>query len=111
MTMPGAAGLSAAEPAASRRELDQLRDRVEALDSHGTRGAGVIASRVDDLVKGMAELRTSALVWQERHESQHKRDEQERIRGRRWLVTVVISVLVLLVAIIALLVQIDTARR
>jgi TolA-binding protein len=74
------------EPLASRRELDQLRDRIERIDDHGTRGVGTLQSQITDMIKDIAELKTDLNTRFEAHQRIHDQDHQDRISGRRWLI-------------------------
>lgn len=101
---------------ASQREVDILRSRIDQIDTQGTRGTtstvGILASQMQDMVKDLAEWRTSTQLWQDRHEAQHKDETKARadetkarVIGRRWLTGTCIAVLVLLVAVLTLLLQ------
>lgn len=76
----------AGEPRASRREVDQLRDRIERIDDHGTRGVGALQTQVTDLVKDIAELKADLNTRFEAHQRVHDQDHADRISGRRWLI-------------------------
>lgn len=99
------AGNTAPERAASQRELDQLRARVDMIDVQGTRGVGVLQTQVMELIKDLAELRAQAGSWQERHDSQHAADTRERVIGRRWVVGTCIAIVVMLTAVLTLTLQ------
>jgi len=92
-----------------RRELDQLRqaDRdlrlaISDLDNHGSRGVLQLTGQVTDLIKDMAELK---LVFQG-HETQHKKEQDERRSGRRWVVATLVAGLGGFAAVIGLLVDV-----
>jgi hypothetical protein len=99
------AGLTAPEPAASQREMDMLRQRVDQIDSGGTRGVGIIQNQITDLIKEVAELKQETRAWQTTHETQHEKDERDRTTGRRWLVGTGIAGIGCMIAILGLLVQ------
>ena len=104
-------GFTDAERAASQRELDQLGRRVDQMDAQGTRGVGVIQLQVAELVKDVTELRAETQAWQRSHISQHQREEQARVTGRRWVIGTVIAAMAVMVAMLALLVSISGRIR
>lgn len=101
--------MTSPEPAASQREMDQLRSdqralskRVDDLDNHGSRGILTLQAQVVELVKDMGVL-TGAF---ETHQRQHATDARDRATGRRWLVGTGIAGTATMVAVLTLLVQI-----
>jgi hypothetical protein len=100
------AGLTEPERAASQRELDILRERVDAMDTHGTRGVGAIQLQVAELVKDFGDLRADNRAWQAAHEKQHEQDKQDRVNGRRWLIGIGLAAVASMTAVIGLLLDI-----
>lgn len=99
-----AAGYTQPEAAASQREFDILRNRVEQMDAQGTRGVGALQIRMDEVVKDLAEMQAGTRSWQKHHEQLHLADEAARAAARRFTLTTTLAVLGLLVAILAILV-------
>jgi hypothetical protein len=93
------------EPYATRREFDLLAQRVETMDRDGTRGVVVLHERIADLTRDVVKLETALTA----HEESHRRDAEDRAKGRRWLVTTGIALVVMLCAVIALLLQMRAA--
>lgn len=83
-----------------RRDLDRLERRIEQMDTHGTRGVGIVQSQLADVIKDLAKLEGRMAE----HDRVHVREERDRASNRRWMVTTAIGFLVLLVAILALLI-------
>lgn len=100
------AGLTNPEPAASQREFDQLRQRLDTMDVHGTRGVGVIQVQVTELVKDLAELRISTAARADAHERQHVQDVHDHRNQLRWLTGTAIAAVVALAAILTLVIDI-----
>lgn len=96
------------DAAASQREVDILRERVEAIDAHGTRGIGAIQLQVTELIKDVTELRADTRTWQEGHGRQHAADQRDRVTGRRWLIGTAIAGIVAMAAILGLLLDITS---
>ena len=59
-----------------REEFRMLTGRVDAIDTGGTRGMGVLAVQVQELAKDFA-----------RHEEKHEQERRERAANRKWLFT------------------------
>lgn len=93
------------ERAASQRDLEILRQRIDYIDANGTRGVGIVSSQVQFLTAGLAELKTSTALWQGHHERQHTEDIRTAVSGRRWLIGTGIAALVMLVAMLTLMLQ------
>lgn len=55
--------------------------RLDAIDTGGTRGIGILQQQITDLAKDVhgVELRL------EQHDRQHDEEKRERLSGRRWL--------------------------
>lgn len=101
-----AAGMTDPERAASQRELDILRQRVDDMDTHGTRGVGAIQLQVGELVKDLADMRAETRTWQGQHERSHERDARDRITARRWLIGVGVAGVAAMTTVIGLLIDI-----
>lgn len=95
-------GWTGRERAASQRELDVLRQRVDQMDAQGTRGVGVIQSQLGDLIRDFAKMEARL----DGHEQLHEGERKDRAANRRWLTGTCIAALVLLVAILGLAVTI-----
>lgn len=100
------AELTAPEPAASRREVDQLREELHRLDDHGSRGVGTLQTQVTELVKDVTELRAEVSGRFTDHLRLHNQEQRDRVSARRWLIGTGIAGLASIAAVIALLVQI-----
>lgn len=83
-----------------RRDLDRLERRIEQMDTHGTRGVGVVQSQLADVIKDLAKLEGRMQA----HDQVHVQEARDRASNRRWMVSTAIAFLVLLVAILALLI-------
>lgn len=99
------------EPLATRRELDQLRADLIRMDEHGTRGVLTLTERVTDLIADVLQLRSDLDKRFEAHQRVHDQAERDRRAGRRWIVTTVIAALVCLIAILGLLLQLESRIR
>lgn len=64
----------------TRAELERLEDKIDRIDTGGTRGVGVLAVQVQELAKDLAA-----------HERSHEIERQQRVSGRRWLITTIIA--------------------
>lgn len=111
------------EPCATRRELDLVRQatdlehaklwaRIDAMDVQGTRGVGVIAVRIDNLIADLAELKSGLAaangaldVRFQAHELQHQADATRRKDGSRWRITAAIAAAATACTVIGLLVD------
>lgn len=59
-----------------------------------------------ELLRGaIREMRAEIRDWQRRHEDQHQADARSALTGHRWVVSTCIAAMVLLVALIALVLQ------
>lgn len=96
MTMPP-------EPAASRREVDLLREDLHRIDAHGSRGVGVLQNQLTELVKDLTEMKADLSTRFEAHQRVHDQDHADRISGRRWLITTGIAGLAAMGTVIAML--------
>lgn len=99
-------GMTEPERAASQREVDILRNRIEQIDASGSRGVGVLMTQVGELVKDMADMRAETRTWQGQHERHHEQDARDRIAGRRWLIGVGVAGVASMAAMLGLLVDI-----
>jgi hypothetical protein len=93
---------------ATRRDTDQLTGWVMRLERHleqidmgGTRGMAVINIQLAELTKDVAELGGESRAWQVAHERQHEHDQAQRVSGRRWGLSLAITNLLGLAAILA----------
>lgn len=98
-------GYTQPERAASQRELDILRQRVEQMDAQGTRGVGVIQSQVAELVKDHAEMRGEVTAWQHSHDSQHDQEKRDRISDRRWIIGTMVTIALITVTLLGVILQ------
>lgn len=89
------------DQAASWRELDLLRQRVDQLDQHGTRGVGTLQIRIDELIKDLAEIKSGYASWQTEHLKMHKDESDNAKQSRRYILTTSIAILAVVVAILA----------
>ncbi len=80
----------------TRREVDQLRQEIQRMDDHGTRGVTVVQTQLTDVIKDMVELKTEVNKRFEEHQRQHTRDEDSRSANRRWAWSFGIAVLAML---------------
>ena len=92
---------------ATRRDTDQLAGWLTRLEHHvgqidrgGTRGMVGVNVQLSELSKDVGELRGEAVAWQGAHERQHERDQAQRTAGRRWGLTLAITNLVGLAAVL-----------
>lgn len=78
------------EPAASRRELDLLREdirtlshRLDGLDTHGPRGMLTLTANMVELTRDLAEVRGEMIE----HRAAHADEARSRTKTRRWAIT------------------------
>src|SRR5258708_26067490 len=93
----------------TRREVDMLKvasdvehariwAKIESLDDHGSRGMGTLTTRMDGLIRDVAdlkaeaktdvgELKTEMGARFEIHEKVQSQDTQSRRENRRWRIT------------------------
>jgi hypothetical protein len=78
------------EPAASRRELDLLREdiralshRLDGLDTHGPRGMLTLTANMTELTRDLAEVRGELTE----HRVAHADEARSRTKSRRWAIT------------------------
>jgi hypothetical protein len=94
------------EPAASQRELDMVRTRLEQIDVSGTRGVGVLQVQMTELVKDIGDLRAETRAWQVAHDREHEQERADRQAGRRWVVGAALAGFTAMIGALALLVDI-----
>jgi hypothetical protein len=82
--------VTASEPAASRRELDLLREdiralshRLDGLDTHGPRGMLTLTANMTELTRDLAEVRGELTE----HRVAHADEARSRTKSRRWAIT------------------------
>lgn len=108
----------------SQREFDMLRDdvkqvreRINSIDDHGTRGVVGLTVQITELIREFGEFKLQVMTRFTTHDNQHEQDEKDRLaavekeredrkRSRRWTATFIVSALVALSAVITLLVYI-----
>ena len=100
------AGLPGSERAASQRELDALARRVEGIDEHGTRGAGIIQTQLIGLIKDVAKLEARLEAHEQLHHREAQDRETDRKRSVRWRVTATTGAAASLATILGLLAEI-----
>jgi hypothetical protein len=71
----------------TRPEFNDLRRRVDAMDSGGTRGVAVLGVQLQEVAKDVARLENQLQA----HHAEHQAAEAARATGRRWLITAVIA--------------------
>lgn len=94
--------LFAREALVTQREFETLRNRVDQMDQHGTRGVGTLQVRIDELVKDFAELKVDQVNWQAGHLALHQQETQSAQQSRRYILTTSIAILALVVTILGL---------
>ena len=94
------------DEAATRREVDILRDQVNRMDSSGTRGVTALQLQMTDLVKDITELRSSVDKRFEKHEKEHVLEKRDRTSARHWAIATSLTVLVAMCTVIGLLLEI-----
>ena len=94
------------EKFATRREFDQLQQRVESMDSHGTRGVGILQEQITNLVRDITEIKTTVDHKFRDVDDRFELQRQERLSGRRWLIGIGIAGVSALAAVLAILVAI-----
>ena len=75
------------ELAITRSEFNDLRRRVDAMDSGGTRGVAVLGVQLQEVAKDVARLESQMTE----HQHEHQAAVSARAAGRRWLIAVVIA--------------------
>lgn len=96
-----------AERLATVRELEALRRQVELIDAQGTRGVGlIISTQVGELNRSLTDMRQETREWQHDHGKEHEKEARDRVTGRRWLVGTGVAAAGVLVAILALVLDI-----
>lgn len=88
-----------------KQMVAQAQNRIDTIDSSGTKGVAVVQSQLTDLAKDMVRLETEMDKRFDEHLRVHVADQRDRVTGRRWLAGTVIAALVLLVAILGLIIQ------
>lgn len=73
------------------------------MDEHGTRGVGIIATQVAELVKDQAAMQADMRLWQGAHEQLHAQETRDRVSSRRFAVTTTAAIIALLLTIVGLL--------
>lgn len=96
------------EPYATRRELDQLTQRMNQFDEHGTRGVAVVQAQLSQVIRDVARLETDMTGRFAEHVRQHDREERKQLSSRRFTVATTVAILMLLVAVIGLLLSSHT---
>lgn len=71
----------------SRDEYRDLVRRVDAIDAAGTRGVGVLAVQVAEVIKDMSDVRTEL----KDHRRDHEAESRARVVARRWTIGTVIA--------------------
>lgn len=112
------------EQSPSRGEFDLLRQivagqgqRLETIDSSGTKGVAVVQAQMTDVVKDLAELKTEVnvrfdsaakgeLQWHKDHLTMHEQEKRDRVTGRRWLIGTGVAGVASMAAVLALLVDV-----
>lgn len=94
------------EPAASQREVDQLRAELNRLDDHGTRGTQALLVQLTELVKDISEMKSEVNARFESHQKVHDQDHKDRQESRRWAIMAAITFIGVMAAVIGLLVDI-----
>ena len=116
------------EPLVTRRELDLLKaasdtehsklwQRIELMDDHGTRGVQGLTIRIDNLITGLAELKTEVKTDVnklqtdmdarfEAHQKVHDQDAANRISARRWRIGTAIGAAASMAAVLGLLIEV-----
>jgi hypothetical protein len=73
-------GISREEFAMLRDQVTENQRRLDAIDASGTRGVGVIAVQVAEVIKDVADLRQDMRD----HQRGHEKENQSRSSARRW---------------------------
>jgi Flp pilus assembly protein TadB len=98
------------EPTATRREVDQLRQRVDTIDTLGTRGTvaavTTMAAQLAEAIRDIGELRGELRS----HDARHDRESRERTSGRRWLIGTLIALAALIVTVLAIVIPLALGR-
>ena len=82
--------------------VDRTQLRLDVIDDHGTRGIGVLQTQIIDLVKDVTDLNTRF----DTHATVHQKEQDDRVKGRRWMAGAVIAALGSLAAILTVVVEI-----
>lgn len=61
--------------------LESVRDNSRRLDSMGTQG---LAVQVAEVIKDVADVKTSLESFKKDHVAQHANEERRRVASRRW---------------------------
>jgi hypothetical protein len=80
--------------------VDENARRLDAIDTSGTRGVGVLQMQITDLAKDFAA-----------HEQKHEQAESKRVTGRRWAIGAAIAAVASMCAVLALLADIASHLR
>lgn len=75
--------MSDADPV-TRREVDQLTNRIESIDNHGTRNSSLIELATRQNTEAIKAVKDEITQRFAAHDTQHRLDRDERIRSRRW---------------------------
>jgi hypothetical protein len=98
------------EPTATRREVDQLRQRVDTIDTLGTRGTvaavTTMAAQLAEAIRDIGELRGEL----HSHDRRHETEARDRASGRRWLIGTLIALAALIVAVLAIVIPLALGR-
>jgi|SRR6266568_2523920 len=76
---------------ASQRDLDALARKVDFIDQNGSRGMGVLAIQVAEIIKDLGILDTRVENRFAEHAAQHQREAEVRSGNRKWVMTTAIG--------------------
>lgn len=101
--------MTAPEPLATRREVDQLRAELTRLDDHGSRGVGAIQLQLTELVKDITEVRndvanvkTDVGARFDAHHQEHQQAARDQRQGRRWLIGIGLTAVLAMCALVTM---------
>lgn len=86
----------------TRREFDQLSNRVDAIDRDGPRGLLVLTERLTEVSRDL--VRVDERMNQ--HDRQHELERNDRRSARRWMVGTAIAGMASMATVITMLFEI-----
>jgi TolA-binding protein len=90
----------------SRREFDHLAARVDAIDTNGTRGVGVLQQQIQQLSKDVGRLEKTLEQHETSHETQRRLEDVQKSSAHRFRVNATIAAATAGAAVLALLLDI-----
>ena len=95
------------DDAVTRGEFELLRQmvtgnqqRLEGMDSGGTKGVLVVQTQLVDVIKDLAELKAEVDKRFDVHVLVHERDRADRVAARRWVIGTALAALAIVITLL-----------